>query len=335
MGGVVRFLRCAGWLLFLATGSLCAEGQAPALRDRFLDGVKKTQAEMEGLSVRIRSEVTNGFTWMSEEVLANAKKFRSDPLKQVTRTCEVAILADCTAESGTYGRGIEYVMAKNSRYAFRIERSSGTTQYGLTFLEQLGANVQAEEGIEEMEKESRALPLCTWYMVGHTLSHFVESPFFSIKGVSTVSLDGQELVRVDFEHLVDDPARKRSEWLSGAYLVCDPERSWALREYCATLSSGSVYHVKIDFGESVDGFPIPAKITRVISKENVSTRQTVGTFEVVSDNVPEEEFYLSHYGLPEPTFRRGWFGSWVWYLIGGIVCFVVGRLVLRRRKAAA
>jgi hypothetical protein len=316
-------------------GTLYAADTDPAVRDRFLDGVKETEAALERLAVRVRCEYTRRFVWASDEVLANMRKFRPDPLAPVTRTYEVAVLGDWTLESGTHGNGLEYVMGTNKGYAFRLERPAALVQYALTFLEPLPAHAEAEASVEQMEKEARLLPLCTWYMVDHTVSHYVESPLFRIKNVSAVSADGQRLVRVDFEHLVDDPARKKVESLSDAYLVCDPERNWALREYRATMWDGCVYHVTIDFGERVRGFPIPRKITRLITKENVSIREMVTTFEVISPDVLEEEFYLTHYGLPEPTFRRGWLGSWVWYLIGGIVCLVVGRLLLRRRKAAA
>lgn len=329
----LRIVKYTGCLLVFAVRSLFAEEMDTALRDRFLDAVKNTGPTVEQLHVKIRCAYARDFAWISEDVHAKLKKVRSDPLRPENRTYEVVIHGKNTAESGVYSDGLEYVVARNARYAFRISRAPHVEHYSLDFLERVTADSRVEPRIEEIDREARAIPLCTWYLVGHTVSHFVESPFFEIKGVSRVSHDGQEFVRIDFEHLVDDAARKAGEWFSDGYMVCDPQRNWALREYQAVLWDGCVYHVEIEVGESLDKFPLPRKMTRLITKENVSTRRMVATFEVIGEDISEEEFHLSHFGLSEPAFRQSAFGAWVWYLVAGLICMSVGLIVLRRRKS--
>lgn len=319
----------------LATNALWAQHVDTALRDQFLDGVGQTEKKVAQLSVRVRCEYTRGFEWVSDEVAATLKRANQNPLEKETRSYEVVIQGASTAMSGASGRDLKSVLAKNDDYAFHIDRSGAVNRYTLRFLEWNGEDPSADRRIREMDAQARLLPLCTWYVVGHTISHFVNSPLFDIKSISLMKSDdsrGSGLVRVDFEHLVDDPARRAEESLSNGYLVCDPSRGWALREYCATLASGVVYHVEIEFGNSVEGFPIPKEMIRTTTKEGVSSRRMVAKFQLVNTSISDDEFHLRHYGLPEPTFRRGWLGAWVWYLLAAVTCIGASLFLLRRRS---
>lgn len=148
-----------------------------------------------------------------------------------------------------------------------------------------------------------------------------------------------ELVRVEYDRVVNDPIRRRDEHFSDCFLVCDPSREWILTEYGGTFhnhinNDNRVFHVKLEYGESVGGIPIANKISRTSTSPDDPDSTSVGvtTIEVTSHDVPEEEFFLSYYGLPEPNFGRGRFWGWVWYLIAGIVCLVVARVIMKRRR---
>ncbi len=91
----------------------------------------------------------------------------------------------------------------------------------------------------------------------------------------------------------------------------------------------------LEIGDAIGGIPIATKTTRTIkSLDRDYESEAVVTTNIIRRDVPEEEFYLRHYGLPEPNFDRRWFGAWVWYLIAGLVCLAVSGVILKRRKVA-
>ena len=191
-----------------------------------------------------------------------------------------------------------------------------------------------DEWIEDAAVNYSSSALRTWYFSNETVAGIVASPTFKMKKVAAVKSDDGELVRIDFDRLLTDP-QKRSFSYSDAFMVCDPERSWALKEYGSTGFDGQViFRTTVKFGELVQGFPIPERITHLSSSPNDPTiSRSVITVELTRKDIPKEEFYLSHYGLPEPTFQRGWFWTWVWYLVAAIVCFVTSAIVVKRRRA--
>ena len=299
--------------------------------------MKETDRRVEQLSFRVKWKQTFDYVAVSDKVSTMLKKVGKDPFEEEVRIRESVVRGNCAAMSGVYGKGLEFVMAKNSKYAFLIERLPSVNRYSLQFVTQPGADQRYDDRVKMEELEARATPLCTWYVVSESVSQLVESPSFKITKVATVISEGQKLVRVDFERLVDDPTRVKKEYLSDAYLLCDPAKAWALKEYRFTAFNGGVYHVVIDeFGELLHGFPIPRKMTRLVTQtDKISTSRMVVTFEAVDNDVSGDEFYLSHYGLPEPKFRQSWWGRWGWYLVGGVVCLVVSAMLLKRRRATA
>lgn len=342
MNGSLHVSASVCWMLLLGNAALDAQGEDPQLRARFLEGVRQTARKLDQVSAHAKGVNTQDFAAVSKKARADLAEFnkkrrpeqRIDPDKARTRTFECAIRGSFTLEKTKRREGGDRVMAKNDAYAFAIGRSPGIASYGLEFLERLHADPATDRRIEEQETPPRGSILAAWYVQRYPLSRLVESPWFKIKRVSAVRSEGQDLVRVDFDHLVDGPDRKR-DWLSDAFLVCDPARDWALKEYGGTMSEGAVRRVTIEFGELVSGFPIPSRFTFLTSSSNdpETISRNASTLEILRRDVPKEEFYLSHYALPEPNFERGWLGPWVWYLMGGIAFVVIGTILATRRKA--
>lgn len=338
MDGLFRSMCWGIWVALLSVSPLCSEETDRELRNRFFAAVKETENKLQRLSFRVKCTHSSKFVWASDEVLANLRKTKKKPYEPRIQEFDFAVNGRSTLQkTGSDGTNIENVLGMNDRYAFHVQRGNAVKQYSLAFLEPLGGGPLEDDLIRQECRSARVLPLCTWIVAGLTVAELVQSPHFQITRLSSVpptQPDGPELVRIAFDHLVDDRSRKRREWMSDGYMVCDPSKSWALTEYCVTLEDGSVYHVTLEFGELIDGFPIAERMTRVITAENISTRQAVATFELISDDVPTEEFHLSHYGLPEPNFNRPWFGAWAWYLIAGVGCLVVSAIMLKRQKTA-
>ena len=331
---------CASLLLAALPSRSFAQDVDPVLRDRFEEGVSRTARMLEDISFRARCTVKSEYSPISKEFLSARREHGAGAPKPQHEEFECAIRGENVLERPARAgdsSGLEYVMAKNAEYGFRITRAPATG-YSLDWLGKHGADPEADQDVKQQVAGVLGIAMGSWHLFGEPLPHLIESPSFKITGVSTVSSEdnGADLVRVEFERLIDDPDRKRLEWLEAGFMVCDPARHWALREYQATFESGAVHHVHIEFGESVDDFPIAGRITSSVPMIDYpgTILRGVRTVEMInSDIVPEEEFYLSHYSLPEPTFRRSWFGPWVWYLIAGIVCLVVSVMILKRRRA--
>jgi hypothetical protein len=161
-------------------------------------------------------------------------------------------------------------------------------------------------------------------------------PGFLLKHVSS----DVGYVRVDFDCCPADRKAYRC-WLKDAFFIFDPLNSWVLREYGGTLNNAAKIHGTLEYGsETLNGFPRIQKRTVSITKEDRDgTRSSNSTtiYENWSrDVVPEAEFQISHYNLPEPNFSGGgrhW--SWAFYLVTGVVCLLVAYALWRRKQAAA
>ncbi len=327
---------CMVCALLLAESVASAEDIDPSLRDRFLKAVRQTVWNSEQVSFRARCVSTVDYTNNSESVRAKLRENKIDPDKPEIEILNCAIRGPLALRTGT-NRGIEYVRAKNSEYAFQVSRASVAKAYSLSFIEQLGRASALDRRIQEAESEARGFPFGGWYMMDETVAGVVASPTFQMKRVAKENRDGADLVRIEFDRKYPDPKKRAFSYTNG-FMVCDPERHWALVEWGRTSHNGLITsRSSLTYGNLIDGLPIPQKITHLMlneedKREPINWRQVID-IEVIGDDVPREEFYLSHYGLPEPKFQRGWLGTWMWYLIAGIVCLGMATIIVKRRSA--
>lgn len=308
----------------------------PVLRDQFLQAVRQVPGKSEQVSFRAKMIGTHEWIIIPDALRASFRKENRDPEKPETETANCAIRGPMSLTT-RIDHGIEIVRAKNSEYVFQIGRQSAAKAYSLSFIEELGRVSTKERQIQQAENEARWVPFAGWYPAGEPFADFVASPTFQIQRVASENRDGRDLVRIEYERKYSDPL-KRASSITDGFLLCDPKRHWVITECGTTTFDGlQVSRASLTFGEPVDGLPIVRTITDVVTGKNslgepVSWRNVI-TIEVIDHEVPREEFYLSHYGLPEPNFRRGWFGTWVWYLIAGVVCFGVAAIIVKRQKA--
>lgn len=326
----VSAIRCVCVFQILA-GALAAEDDT-ALRGQFLKAIRETDGRIGQLSFRASCTRTSKYTSLSAATKEALVKAKADPNAIQSESFECAIRGPFGSESGVRREGIRYVVAKNGTYAFRLERSTTLSKPTLRFVEQLGADPSVDQQIEQADTESRVVILGQWYVNDTPLRRLVESSNFKIHKISSLQKDGSDLVRVDFEHLTNDPKRK-TENITNGYLICDASRHWLLREY-STLRGYAIHQVTIDFGPSVQDVPIPKTITRTISYKNdpETIRNIVFTIDVLANDVPESEFFLSHYGLPEPNLGGSWLSVWGWYFVGGIAFIVIGTVIIKWRN---
>jgi hypothetical protein len=180
------------------------------------------------------------------------------------------------------------------------------------------------------------------------LTDWVKKPGFITK-VGEAVRDGRKLVRVDFEFTekLDSKDYKVPGWM-----LLDPDHFSCIIEYQLDYPEHeqdvfNVLHVANEVTTGAQGLPI---LKRVTFKDSSSKPRgtEVGFREVVyeydfheSANVPDDEFTLSAFGLPEPQgvvwekpsrWYLWFFGFAVLFLAGGAALF---RRVQRRRERNA
>jgi hypothetical protein len=235
--------------------------------------------------------------------------------------------------------GTVFFRGRNPSYAFAIERSPDGKQTSLQFVEKLGVDPTIDAQVAGIEETPRAIALGAFYLWTESLPNLIESDTFSITRVHAVRIDDKELVRVEFEYLANDLLGRPDYSVSNGYLVCDPEREWVLTEYGGNFyrfsnDATTEQNAILEHGDRVGELPIATVITRTTkSLKSDYVCESVMSIDIIGRDVPEEEFYLSYYGLPEPNFQQNWFGTWGWYLIGGIGCIVVGAIMIRWRNS--
>lgn len=303
-----------------------------SLRGEFLRQVRQTGAMCESVSVSAECKITIDYASVSSSRKALMEKLGRSA-KATISVFQWVIQGERALEQGERPGNVHYVMATNGDYAFSIRRASADMPYSLEWLEQLGVDNKADQRVAYHVLSAKANVLGSWYVVEKSLSDLIDSPVFEIKRVSSVRSANEELVRVDFEHVVDDPD-KALESFTDAFITCDPSRHWALREYAVTERNTRV-HAVIEYGSPTGGFPIPKNVTIACSDPNNpgTVRRITRAIDVKRrDKIADTEFYLSHYGLPEPVFASYWLGRVVWYSVGGIICVVMSWVLFMRRK---
>lgn len=294
-----------------------------ALRERFMKGTAAAEQALNNSWARGKYVITMTSSSSPAYENSNDYAFKGSGLaKKVEQEKE----------------GIARLNVRNPRYAFSLTRGTQAKSYSLAWLAAYGANRRETETIEFESANGNALALGAVCVYGRFVWDLVRDPGFEVTAISTMNTDEEERVRVEFQYTPSDSETSllKKIPMENAYLVCDPANHWRLCEYGRVVGRGGD-RVVVDCVAGREGM-LPMLSRQVSTRKNragedLEFRHEIACVESTFEDVPEEEFYLSHYGLPEPTFERRWFGNWVWYLIAGIVCLVVSAKMLKRRRA--
>ncbi|MGE0377604.1 MAG: hypothetical protein AB7I48_19555 [Planctomycetaceae bacterium] len=299
------------------------------LRDRFLEESPRASDLLEQLTFRAKCLMEQEYSTTSASFQTTLKQRYGGAGQPDAESFETLCIGRATKEAGVI-KGVEYIMARNPRYAFRITRGPEANRYAITWLEELGVDPEKDRFVAKESRQALAFPLAAAFPFGMTMAELVDSPHFELQQVSP-SKENDDLIQVTFEY---QPKEERKH-LTNAYMICDPQLHWAVRETRATIWGGATLHTVIEFGKIVSGFPLAKIVTSTNKADNpdVTLERTTTVNVSVAKDLIDAEFYLSHYGLPEPNFERSWYGSWLIYLIGGAGCLAVA-FAIRRRRAA-
>ncbi len=338
------FIRIATSIFLLTTmlsDTILGQDHDPALQERFLTGVSQAAQKLERLSLRVKCVRTTQYNFDSSQSSVVPPERRAELGKPKVTTFESAVRGLFGMQSGLSKTGNQYFRVRNSVYAFAIERTLETNRTSLQFVEQLGADPSVDEKVAEIEENVRGTALAAFHVRGKALSDLVKSPSFKIRRVYAVQAGGGELVRVEFDFgdAANPPKQHASFTYTDNFLVCDPGREWCLTEYGGLMhdhrsKEDSMLNLTLGFGNSINGIPVATKVELTNSSPRVAgtTVTSTHTMEVMDQDVPAQEFYLTHYGLPEPNFSRGGNRSWLVYLIGGVACLGIGAILIKRRN---
>ena len=252
-------------------------------------------------------------------------------------------------EGGKPASGKDWLWGSNSNYAFTLYRETQDKPWAI---------------LETTNDLSEKLPYLSMFPTPGQLVDFILDlpvtcgtinkdlkPFLtdyselSINQVSPVIKDGRTLVRVDFDLLPQDPKMI----LRGGWFLYDPEHFWVIRAYevqveflrSAGTSSKGTIKATYDYQDDSAELPLLKKTLKNIKVFDVppSELEYVQEYDIRELELPEKDFTLSAFGLPEPLNSPKPRPRWYWWtaLAGGvlIVASIGTGLWLRRRRAVA
>lgn len=182
----------------------------------------------------------------------------------------------------------------------------------------------------------------------HTrLSQLVTRDSFKIKKISRTSRDGYDLMQIDFNF--DD---KKQGIQSSGSLYLDPNHCWCIRRisesHVTMLNGKPLFKSQRDVDCQIVNHPSGLPLIKSVhiqshgysgKKKNGATYKAEYEWEI-NDHVPNSEFTLTTFGLPEPvgvTWEKPtpWY---LWFLAAAGGCFVLAilfRYLSRRGRLRA
>lgn len=320
-GGVV-------WSLAMG-GGRCASGESSGNQvwERLLREVPECEERLE----RWASQLTGAF-----QVEVNHTGISIPQSRDVYRFAVNGMLVKTVF---SVGDGKEVVQAANSKYSFSLTKPKGEADFSVTFLEPgTGGDRLTQDRIKDIVEDMKSDVCAAWYLLGQPLREWVQDSRFHMTEAVAKATGGKELVQVRFKWLPrreDDPLTR----IDSASFVVAPAALWTIQEYHVERQRGTI-DAELEYDEGFEETPILMQKRQVVKAKPddgvVMTR--VVKYDVFERRlVPEDEFTLSAYGLPEPTFGGPTSSMWNWFLLGagafGAASYLLRRRVLSPRSS--
>jgi hypothetical protein len=199
------------------------------LRSQFLQGIEIADQKVQALSICAGCKVSRTTTIeLNKAPLESSDEF------------DCAISGSNSMMSGLEAGGVAYFRVRNDKYAFALDKTQTGERGTLRYVEQLGVRPSVDAQVAEYNGMVRGVTLAGYHLWQQPIFRTFHDKLFRINQVRDISTDGGELVRVDFEGIVTEPAEDGSGEVpaytySNAFLVCDPTKNWVLKEYAADV----------------------------------------------------------------------------------------------------
>ncbi|MBI3837624.1 MAG: hypothetical protein HY288_06790 [Planctomycetia bacterium] len=313
-----------------------------ALRARFLDEAPKAWSKIIELSKHADVEVIDRrhyFEEQEEMEVSSKSRISGDNFLSEAKSIKVEPPRD------SFNAGQEQVECVNSKYGFAIRK---TRPDGPWQIQSLSNDLEDIKGWLLRKVGVTVNPLFAVYVRDKFLPDWIRDPGFKVTGVESAHRASGELVVVHFETDRPPAAKKDqkpiSHWMRSGDLFLNPERLWAIEEYQIQAvwlpkEQAQTYTRKSEFGPSAEGYPIMRRSKDTgawgTTKQPKFARDWDFTrFEI--HNIPESEFRLPAFGLPELGPPSLFVQGRLWMaLVGlGILCIVIAILIRQRASAA-
>ncbi len=159
---------------------------------------------------------------------------------------------------------------------------------------------------------------------GAYLPGLVDDEGFSFTAGSKETVEGEELVRLNFRHQPQEGQRGYS--FREGWVRLDPKRSWLIREYdfAGTMPEPRL-NVTVDYVDGPSGFALARRVHRLWYKTEQGKRVPTSEAELEyelreQESVPAKEFTLTAFGLPEVTRPNP--GGAAWWRLPAYLYFV-------------
>ncbi len=214
------------------------------------------------------------------------------------------------------------VLAENSKYDFHIQKYDETRPWLLTHVGE-----PTKSFLEQIDEGAYSYAHFQLSVGDLYLPDVFGKPTFKIVGVELRDQLPDKLVAITFENL--DPTRKVwSRRVKRGTILLNPERYWAIQEYQVEVERDGddiqYWKQRTDFQDVPDKLPMVRKgrLTFGPNAEKVNWSISWDFDKYLQRDIPEEEFMLSAYGLPEvgPPSTANASKLWLILTAAGIVC---------------
>jgi hypothetical protein len=236
-----------------------------------------------------------------------------------------------------------WLFAINPKYAFGLTRITPLSRW--TVVELSGNNPQGESEFRKaFEEIDKAFNVLVRLLDNFLISEMVASPDFRLLRARWIQRGGEKLVEVAFQypHKVADKGNP----IQAGTLVLDPNRFWILRSYEVEQKypggRGTGNFQLVEFDDSKESVPIPKHVvfkydaTLDVGIRNI--RELRYDYELaIPGRLPgDDEFTLSHFGLPEPPKLARKTSWYLWASLLGLCSLALAGLFhWRARKPKA
>jgi hypothetical protein len=303
------------------------------LRDQFLEGVSQVPKLLQGVSVKANVTTIRKYI-VSDPIAAREilKMAKEEPdTVQITKRTICLHFGDISDVGEHKHRKTDYVNVSNKNYGFSLTRPSGTEKYAINALMSTPEVVDSslQQVVSELQNKAYFDVFSTLGFQSQPLYLLVQNPKFSLNRVSEVIHEGKRLVRIDCS-LPYSPAN--IYFLKNAYFLCDPNCHYAVKEFgCDGPTDTGKLHIVNTFGEMCNGFPIAIKSVNIAVNTAKPSfySETTTDVDVLTNDLSEDQFRLTHFGFPEPNIAAPWISTWMKYLLAGLACTAVAYWIRR------
>ena len=225
-------------------------------------------------------------------------------------------------------------VAITSKYGFSIKRQTDDTPWVIR-----NVATRNYENLREFFDEGALVYVhAPWELLGKPLGTLIHEPEFKLRACEGVTRDGRELCKVSFDYPLP-PEKAKLFPIRGGWVVLDPEQHWAIQEYELQSTQKWVTAVLGSnvYGEVSKGFPLlQEKRRRITEAKGYLEEVAVFTKLAYRDSIPEAEFGLAQYGLPEPfgPLASGKSARAPILILAGLLVIVVAGLLYYRVRSA-